>query len=133
LTIDREILWKELRGKGINNQLIGRIKKIYGETEVVVRTREGYTEEFKTRKGVRQGCVMSPILFNVYMADLDNKMRRRDIGGVGIKGNRIWSLAYADDIALIANNREAMLDMMHTFKSFLKEKKLELCMEKRRC
>jgi len=64
--------------------LIGRIEKIYEDTEVVVRTREGYIEEFKTRKGVRQGCVMSLILFNVYMTDLDNRMRARGIGGVGI-------------------------------------------------
>jgi len=112
--------------------LIGRIEKIYEETEVVIRMREGYTEEFKTRKSVRQDCVMSSIFFNIYMANLDiyNKMRMRHIGGVGISGNRIWSLAYADDIALVANNREAILDMMQTFKSFLREKKLKLCVEK---
>jgi len=96
----------------------------------VIRTREGYTEEFKTRKGVRQSCVMSPILFNVYIADFDKRMRDRDIGGVGISKNRIWSLAYADDIALVANNKEPMLDMMQTFKSFLAENKLELCVKK---
>jgi len=73
---------------------------------------------------------MSLILFNVYMADLDNRMRTRDIGGVGISGNRVWSLAYADDIALVTNNREAMVDMMQTFKRFLGDKKLELCVEK---
>jgi len=109
-----------LREKGINRQLIGRIEKIYEETEILVRTRKGYTEEFKTRKDVRQGCAMSSILFNIYMTDLDNKMRMRHIGSVEISGNRIWSLAYADDIALIANNRqiEAILDMMQTFKVF---------------
>jgi len=128
--MDREILWEDMKKKGMNRQLIGRIEKIYEETEVVIRTRKGYTEEFKTRKGVRQGCVMSPILFNVYMADLDNRLRERDIGGVGISGHRVWSLAYADDIALVANNREAMVDMMQTFKRFLREKKLELCVEK---
>jgi len=72
--IDREIFWKDMTEKGVNKQLIERIEKIYEETKIVVRTREGYTEEFKTRKGVRQGCVMSPILFNVYMADLDNRL-----------------------------------------------------------
>jgi len=112
--MDRKILWKDLRKKGIYRQLIGRIEKIYEDMEIVIRMREGYTEEFKTRKGVRQGCVMSPILFNVYLADLDNRMRARDIGGVGISGNRVWNLAYADDTALVANKREAMLDMMQT-------------------
>jgi len=39
------------------------MEKIYEETEMMVRTMQGYTEGFRTRKGVRQGCVMSPILF----------------------------------------------------------------------
>jgi len=49
---------------------------------------------------------------------------------VGIGRNRIWSVAYADDIVLLANNREAMLDMIQTFKRFLAERKLELCVDK---
>lgn len=43
---------------------------------------------------------------------------------------RIWCLAYADDIVLLANNREAMKDMMSTFKRFLAKRKLELCATK---
>jgi len=46
---------------------------------------------------------------------------------VGLGRTRIWSLAYANDIVLVANNREAMQDMMSTFKRFLAERKLELC------
>ncbi|XP_024870720.1 golgin subfamily A member 6-like protein 22 [Temnothorax curvispinosus] len=68
--VDREILWKILREKGIKEQLIRRLEIIYEETEVVVRTSHGYTEEFQTSKGVTQGSVMSPLLFNLYTADL---------------------------------------------------------------
>jgi len=57
-------------------------------------------------------------------------MKKRDIGSVGLGGTRIWSLAYADDIVLVANNREAMQDMMSTFRRFLAERKLELCADK---
>lgn len=93
---------------------------------MAVKTRQGITESFKTRKGVMQGCVMSPLLFNLYIADLDKEMKNRNIGGVQIGNQRIWSLAYADDIVLLANNREAIQDMMSTFKRFLVERKLEL-------
>lgn len=59
---------------------MSRIEKIYEETVMAVRTRQGCTDSFKTRKEVRQGCVMSPLLFNMYIADLDRdekKKRRR--------------------------------------------------------
>lgn len=49
---------------------------------MAVRTRQSITESFKTRKGVMQGCVMSPLLFNLYIADLDKEMKNRNIGGV---------------------------------------------------
>jgi len=128
--VNRDILWEELKRKKIKGQLVGRMEKIYEETEVMVRTKQGYSEEFETKKGVRQGCVMSPILFNLYLADIDERLKERGIGGVGIGRARIWSLAYADDIVLVANNREAMQDMTSTFKRFLMERKLELCADK---
>jgi len=51
---------------------------------------------------------MSPILFNLYLAEIDEKMEERDIGDVGIGRTRIWSLVYMDNIVLVANNREMM-------------------------
>jgi len=76
--VDRELPWKKMRSKGIK-QLLERIEKIYEDTEVMVRTRQGYTEGFKTRKGVRQGCVMSPILFNVYLEKIGNKIKAKGL------------------------------------------------------
>lgn len=52
--------------KGIEEQLISRIRSLYKETRVATRTKEGTTSSFITKKGVRQGCVLSPTLFNLY-------------------------------------------------------------------
>jgi len=73
---------------------------------------------------------MSPLLFNIYMAELEERLEKRGIGGVAISNKRIWNLAYADDIVLVAKNREAMMDMMLTLKSFLKDRRMELNTEK---
>ncbi|XP_024875876.1 uncharacterized protein LOC112457185, partial [Temnothorax curvispinosus] len=128
--VDKEILWRILQGKGIKEQLIRRLEKIYDETEVVVRTSHGYTEEFQTSKGVRQGCVMSLLLFNLYVADLAEVMKKRGIGGIEVDKIRVWNSEYADDIVMVARNRDALIDMMSTMKRFLKERKLELCTDK---
>lgn len=57
--------------KGINRELMERIKDIYWETKVKIRKKEGYTKEFWTKKGVKQVCTLSPTLFNLYITDLD--------------------------------------------------------------
>jgi len=73
---------------------------------------------------------VNPLLFNIYIAELEERLERRGIGGVGIDNKRIWNLAYADDVVLLAKNREAMLDMMATLKIFLKDRRMELNTEK---
>jgi len=73
---------------------------------------------------------MSPLLFNMYMAELEKRLEKRGIRGVGIGGKRIWNLAYADDIVLVAKNRDAIMDMMWTLKIFLKDRRMELNTEK---
>ena len=113
-TVDREILWEILEEMGISVYIIERLKGIYKETKVRVRAEEGLSEEFWTTKGLRQGCILSPILFCLYIAGLEERYENRNIGGTVVGNKRIWSLAYADDLVILAENREALLDMCDT-------------------
>lgn len=71
---------------------------------------------------------MSPLLFNIYVADLEKCMEKR---GIGVKEkDRIQSIAYADDIVLVAKNREALMDMMDILRRLLRERSLTLNTEK---
>lgn len=65
--IDREKLWYIMEEKGIDCKLINRIRRIYENTEMSIRTKDGLTRGFMTKKDVRQGCVLSPALFNIYI------------------------------------------------------------------
>lgn len=128
--VDRNKLWRILKDKGIEEQLISRIRSLYKETRVVIRTKEGTTDSFITKKGVRQRCVLSPTLFNLYIAEVDKYFEKKGIGGIKLGKERIWSLAYADDMVLLAKNREALLGMMEAFKSFCTDRELILNTEK---
>ena len=128
--VNREKLWELMERWSINGNIIDRLKGIYRETRAAIRTKDGLSEEIKTRKGVRQGCVLSPILFNMYIAEIDKYLDVRGIGGIKIGKERIWSLAYADDLILLAKNKEAVTDMMGTLRRFLKDRKLDLNVEK---
>jgi len=70
-----DILWTELRKKGIKEMLIRRLERIYEQTEEVIRTNQGYTE--RTKKGVQQGCMMNPLLFNL-CGGYRGKKKQRD-------------------------------------------------------
>lgn len=128
--VDREKLWEILERKGIDRRLIMRLKRIYVGTRSVVRTKDGLSDKFVTRKGVKQGCVLSPLLFNLYVAELDDYLRKRGVGGVALESDRIWLLAYANDMMLVAKNRVALIDMLDTLKLFLKKRALELNVDK---
>lgn len=123
--VDREKLWRVMEEKEISKGLIGRWKKLYEGTNMRIRTNKGRTGKLETAKGVRQGCVLSPLLFSLYVADVDRYMEKRGIRGIKLGRDRIWSLAYAD-IVIVAKNRVALLDMLGTFRRFLKERGLIL-------
>ena len=129
-TVDRRILWEIMRKAGISKYLIERIKELYYETKVRVRVKDDLSEEFWTEIGLRQGCLLSPILFCIYIAGLEQELKKRNIGGVKIRNERVWSLAYADDIVLLAKNREALNDMAAMMRKFLKDRRMILSVEK---
>ena len=88
---------------GIPDHLTCLLKNLYASQEATVRTVYGTTDWFQIRKGVRQGCLLSPYLFNLYAeyimrnAGLDEAQ-----AGIKIAGRNINNLRYSDDTTLMA-------------------------------
>ena len=66
--VDHNKLWKIIKEMGIPDHLTCLLRNLYAGQEAMVRTGHGTTDWFQTRKGVRQGCILSPCLFNFYAA-----------------------------------------------------------------
>ena len=64
--VDHSKLWKILKEMGIPDHLTGLLRNLYAGQEAKVRTAHETTDWFQFRKGVRQGCILSPCLFNLY-------------------------------------------------------------------
>ena len=105
--VDHNKLWKTLEEMGIPEYLTYLMRNLYAGQEATVGMRHGTTDWFKTGKGVHQGCILSPCLFNFY-AEYSMRNARLDEAQAGIKiaGRNINNLRYAGDTTLMAESEE---------------------------
>ena len=106
-------LWKILQEMGIPGHLNCLLRNLYAGQEATVRTGHGTTDWFQIGKGVRQGCLLSPCLFNLYSEYI---MRNSGLdeaqAGVKIAGRNINNLRHADDNTLMAENKEELKNLL---------------------
>ena len=103
--INHNRLWLSLRSMGILEHLIVLMKNLYEGQEATVHTSLGDTEWFGISKGVQQGCILSPYLFNLYAEKIMCKAEL-DEDGLGVGGVRLTNLQYVDDTTLMAESTE---------------------------
>ena len=105
--MDHNKLWKILKEMGIPDHLICLLISLYAGQEATVRTGHGTTDWFHIGKGVRQVCILSPCLFNLYAEYImRNAGMEETQTGIKIAGRNINNLIYADDTTLMAESEE---------------------------
>ena len=114
----------------VDSKLKNRILETYEERIKEVRVNKELTGEFWTETGVRQGCPLSPSLFNLYLKDLEEEMEKSQLGGIIFKKPNVWTISYADYIILIAQRESELKYMMKRFRKYLKKKELTLSPDK---
>ena len=94
---------------GIPYHLTCLLRNLYAGQEATIRTRRGTTDWFQIGKGVHQGCILSPCLFNLYAKYITRKAGLEEAqAGIKIARRNINNLRYADDITLMAENEEEL-------------------------
>ena len=123
--VDHNKLWEILKEMGIPGHLNCLLRNLYAGQEATVRTRHETTDWFQIRKGVCQGCILSPCSFNLYAeyimrnAGLDEAQ-----AGIKIAGRNINNLRYADDTTLMVESEEELKTLLMKVRVGLKFKKL---------
>ena len=129
--VDHNKLWKILKGMGIPDHLTFLLRNLYAGQEATVRTGHGTTDWFQIGKGVHQGCILSPCLFNLY-AEYIMRDARLDEAQAGIKiaGRNINNLRYADDTTFMAESEEELKTLLMKVKEESEKAGLKLNIHK---
>ena len=101
--VDHNKLWKTLKEVGIPEHLSCFLRNLHAGQEAAVRTGHGITNWFNTGKGVHQGCILSPCLFNLNAEYILRNARLEEAqAGIKIAGRDISNRRYSDDTTLMA-------------------------------
>ena len=108
-SVDHNKLWKILKEMGIPDHLIWLLRNLYAGQEATVRTGHGTTDCFQIGKGVRQGCILSPCLFNFYAEYLMRSAGLEETqAGIKIARRSINNLRYSEDTTLTAESEKEL-------------------------
>lgn len=104
-------LWEVLNTMGVPKHLILLLQGLYLNSQGTVRIEAAVSKSFSFGKGVRQGCILSPILFNIYGEHIIRQTCEDWEGGININGTKITNLRYADDTILLAANETELCSL----------------------
>ena len=119
------------RDLGIPDHLTCLLRNLYVGREATVRTGHGTTDWFQIGKGVPQGCIFSPYLFNFYAEHImRNAGLQESQVGIKIAGRNINNLRYADDIALMTQSEKELKSLLMKVKEESEKVGLKLNIQK---
>ena len=131
LCVDHNKLWKILKEMGIPGHLTCLLRNLYADQETTVSTGHGTTDWFQIGKGVCQGCILSPCLFNLYAEYIMRNAGLEEAqAGIKIAGRNISNLRYADDTTLMAESEDELESLLMTVKEESEKAGLKLSIQK---
>ena len=129
--VDHNKLWKTLQEMGIPDDLTCLLRNLYAGQEATVRTGHGTTDWFQIGKGERQGYMLSPCLFNLYVEYIMWNARLDEVQArIKIARRNINDLKYADDTTLMAESKEELKSLLMRVKEESEKAGLKLNIQK---
>ena len=129
--VDHKKLWTILKEMGTPDHLTCLLRNLYADQEATVRNGHGTTDWFQIGKGVRQGCMLLPCLFNLYVEYIMRNAGLEEAqAGIKIAGRNINNLRYADDTTLMEEREEELKSLLMKVKEESEKVGLRLSIQK---
>ena len=120
---------KKLLKYGINGKFFNIIRNIYTNDKASVKLNGKCSTPFDVNVGVRQGCILSPLLFNIFLSDLARSLQEIESPAVG----NINSIFWADDLVMFSDSETGLQNMLNLLQTYSKENYLTVNTKKTKC
>ena len=129
-TVDHRLLWSKLASYGLSSTMLNILQSMYGQASSRVTLNSDTSEEFLYRKGVRQGCNLSPLLFSLFIHDLEKYLVENNSGSIEINSTNLHLLLFADDLVLLADTPAGLQKSIQILGDYCSKWNLRINMEK---
>ena len=128
-TVDREKLFQTLQSLGINGIFLQNLIAMYDKTSYKIKLKNGFLDPISSNLGLKQGCPLSPMLFNLYIDDIKNIF---DItcDPINFQENELYHFLYADDLVLLSNSPEGLQNSLDKLAHYAESKGLTISIKK---
>ena len=131
--VSRSIMLKKLHRFGIRGKTFKVIESMYRNDQTCVRVGDKRTSFFDVNCGVKQGCILSPNLFNIVLSDLPAQFQDEDSRPAKLNDRSIGSLFWADDIVMISETKEGLQHSLERLQEYCDSNKLKVNGGKTKC
>ena len=128
--MERQGLFEKLHKIGLGQKTINLLKGMYKNTYTSIIYKNKILPKIPTTKGVKQGDNLSPLLFNIFINDLPETLKKGITDPVQLQGSSINSMLWADDIVLFSETKEGLQQCLDNLGNYCKEWKLEINFKK---
>ena len=133
-TIPRNLLFTKLLGYGVTGKFFNSLKTLYTNDNCCVKVGSNVTNIFQVNQGVKQGCVLSPLLFNIFLSDIIPCFKTEECQPLKIdKSETIGSLIWADDIIIFSESEEGLQNMLKNLSIYMKGNRMKINLKKTKC
>ena len=116
--MNSDLLWHNLSVLGVNGKMLNSLKSLYEHVQCTVRVNGCHSDWFDVHVSLKQGCVLSPLLFNAFVNDLIHDIRSLNGGVPFAEDDSVSILLYADDIVLLSDNEQKLQTMLDCLKDW---------------
>ena len=128
-TVDRNKLFGRLNDLGINGFFYNNITAMYAKTRYSIKLKNGFLDPIDSNLGLKQGCPLSPMLFNLYIDDVKNIFDDQ-CEPVNLQNEKIHHFLYADDLVLVSHSAEGLQRSLNKLSGYAKHKRLTINTQK---
>ena len=120
-TVNRNALWYKLHGLGVSHKFIKLLKNMYSDISFAIKTDFfSISEEIESKQGVLQGCLLSPLLFSIFINDIVDFLNIDSAHAPLVGGSSIHALLYADDLVLCSTTKVGLQNLLNKLSNYCK-------------